>query len=139
MASSERTEAANAAAAPPPPPPPRLHPLRRLGAIRSAENWGGQPSGAEAAEATLKDGLRCDLLMNARYHSSREAFLDTLHRVLMFLIIVLGAAAVSDLLSTHIQWIREVLQLAPSYSLRGFNCGPVKPRSVPRAHEASVF
>jgi len=35
--------------------------------------------------------------MNARYHASREAFLDTVHRVLMFLIIVLGAAAVTDL------------------------------------------
>jgi hypothetical protein len=107
MASSERTEAANAAAAPAAASstPASTHSAAsaRSG---SAENWGGQPSGAEAAEATLKDGLRCDLLMNARYHSSREAFLDTLHRVLMFLIIVLGAAAVSDLLSTHIQWIR---------------------------------
>jgi hypothetical protein len=72
--------------------------------------WGeeglGGSSGTASPEASVIDGLRCDLLMNARYHSSREAFLDTLHRVLMFLIIVLGAAAVSDLLSAHIQWIR---------------------------------
>jgi hypothetical protein len=43
------------------------------------------------------DALRIDLLMNARYHASREAFLDTVHRLLMFGVIVLGAAAIVDL------------------------------------------
>ncbi len=63
------------------------------------------PSGASTPERqALMDGLRCDLLMNARYHASREAFLDTVHRVLMFLIIVLGAGAVTDLFNTP--WIR---------------------------------
>lgn len=104
MASSERTEgtastpastAPTSAASPKGAAEPGLDSEGRRG-----------PSGTEAAEKALEDGLRCDLLMNARYHSSREAFLDTLHRVLMFLIIVLGAAAVSDLLSVHIQWIR---------------------------------
>jgi hypothetical protein len=57
-------------------------------------------SGSEAAARSLNDALRCDLLMNARYHASREAFLDTVHRVLMFLIIVLGAAGVTDLLGS---------------------------------------
>src|SRR5436305_12162327 len=86
MASSERTEtptsatsaAASATSAPKPVP-------------------GVGVSGTEAATI---GGLRCDLLMTARYHASREAFLDTVHRVLMFLIIVLGAAAVTDLIGS---------------------------------------
>jgi hypothetical protein len=61
-------------------------------------------AGTETTATAVKDGLRCDLLMNARYHASREAFLDTVHRILMFLIIVLGAAAVTDLISAS--WVK---------------------------------
>lgn len=57
-----------------------------------------RPSMTTPHEASTIDGLRCDLLMNARYHASREAFLDTVHRWLMFLVIVFGAAAIIDLL-----------------------------------------
>jgi hypothetical protein len=46
--------------------------------------------------------------MNARYHASREAFLDSVHRTLMFLIIVLGAAAITDLLGTDARLIKGV-------------------------------
>jgi hypothetical protein len=42
--------------------------------------------------------------MNARYHTSREAFLDTVHRLLMFFIVILGAAAVTDLFAYS--WIK---------------------------------
>jgi hypothetical protein len=71
---------------------------------RRPEAHPGSLSGTETATSALKDGLRCDLLMNARYHSIREAFLDSVHRVLMFLIIVLGAAAVTDLFNAP--WIK---------------------------------
>lgn len=75
------------------------------GQRRDGEEGFPNSSGASPPEGqALIDGLRCDLLMNARYHSSREAFLDTVHRVLMFLIIVLGAAAVSDLLNAP--WVK---------------------------------
>jgi hypothetical protein len=67
----------------------------------SGTDRGGRASGAAPAAQAMIDALRCDLLMNARYHASREAFLDSLHRVLMFLIIVLGAAAVTDLLGAQ--------------------------------------
>ncbi len=97
MASSERTtEAATTASAATP-------------SVASAGEEGRgkrQPSGAEAAPQAIIDGLRCDLLMNARYHASREAYLDSLHRILMFAIIVLGAAAVTDLLGAQHQWIK---------------------------------
>lgn len=46
--------------------------------------------------------------MNARYHASREAFLDTVHRVLMFLIIVLGAAAVTELFDEKFHLLKGV-------------------------------
>jgi hypothetical protein len=36
--------------------------------------------------------------MNARYHSTREAFLDSVHRWLMFGIIVFGASSVINIL-----------------------------------------
>jgi hypothetical protein len=43
---------------------------------------------------------RFDALRNAFYHSSRKAFYDFWNRFLSFVIIVAGAAAVSDLSST---------------------------------------
>lgn len=36
--------------------------------------------------------------MNARYHATREAFLDNVHRWFMFAVIALGAAALIDVL-----------------------------------------
>jgi hypothetical protein len=44
------------------------------------------------------DECTIDCLSNALYHSNREAFLDALHRWFMFFVIVLGAAALTDVL-----------------------------------------
>jgi hypothetical protein len=52
------------------------------------------PSGPMAATVT---SLRCSCLMNARYHATREAFLDNVHRWFMFAVIVLGAGALIDI------------------------------------------
>lgn len=52
------------------------------------------PSGPLAASVTA---LRCSCLMNARYHASREAFLDNVHRWFMFAVIMLGAGALIDI------------------------------------------
>jgi hypothetical protein len=96
MASSERTEAdADAASATastvPVPSPSTPAPTGREGVWprREAES----PSGA----TTALDGFRVDCLMNARYHSAREAFLDSVHRWLMLGIIIFGSAVVLDL------------------------------------------
>jgi len=48
--------------------------------------------------------ISCD--MNARYHACREAYLDMLHRWFMFGIIVLGAAAIVDILPPGWGWLR---------------------------------
>src|SRR5258708_11303151 len=53
----------------------------------------GPSSGPVAASLTA---LRCSCLMNARYHATREAFLDNVHRWFMFAVIALGAAALID-------------------------------------------
>jgi hypothetical protein len=117
MASSERAETANATAASTTTAPaaPAAPTAAASSSATTADAGTGeerrghgerQLSGAETATQTLKDGLRCDLLMNARYHSVREAFLDSVHRVLMFLIIVLGAAAISNLFNAP--FVKEV-------------------------------
>jgi hypothetical protein len=97
MASSERAEGTTAAAATSARTPAHADadPRRRQG---------DQTPGPQATE--IEDGLRCELLMNARYHASREAFLDTTHRILMFLIIVMGAAAIADLFPWP--WVKGV-------------------------------
>lgn len=74
---------------------------------QEGRNGGRRTSGSPATKEAV-EGLRCDLLMNARYHASREAFLDSIHRILMFLIIVLGAAAITDLLGANFYWTKGV-------------------------------
>lgn len=108
MESGERTEKAIASATPSAASAitdTRAGP-RGAGSGRVEEGQRG-PSGSAPADgsARLIDGLRCDLLMNARYHASREAFLDTIHRIVMFLIIALGAAAITDLFPWP--WVRS--------------------------------
>lgn len=51
-----------------------------------------------APAAMTEDGVRVECLMNARYHSLREAFLDTSHRWLLFMVIMFGAVALIDVL-----------------------------------------
>jgi hypothetical protein len=53
-----------------------------------------EASGPSSAEGTVDPRVNC--LMNARYHASREAFLDTAHRWFMFAIIAMGATAIID-------------------------------------------
>src|SRR5271170_3388341 len=111
MASGERTKAANTSPATTPPAPPSSPattsaPATSAGQGTSDWRQRGEDSSRSAPTEgpSIVDGLRCDLLMNARYHASREAFLDTVHRFLMFMIIILGAAAVTELVNAP--WLK---------------------------------
>lgn len=44
------------------------------------------------------ENITASCLMNAHYHSGREAFLDNVHRAFMFGVIAFGAAALVDIL-----------------------------------------
>lgn len=78
----------------------------RLSAGRSAPEGTSGPEAATGAEVT--DGIRISCLMNARYHATREAFLDNVHRWFMFLVIALGAGALIDVVAREIPWAREL-------------------------------
>lgn len=71
-------------------------------AARSAGQRSGQAeqrsSATAADEAEDLIGIECAILTNTRYHEVREGFLDAVHRWLMFLIIVTGASAVTDIM-----------------------------------------
>jgi len=114
MASSERAERTTAATTPSAAPaqaPANTGAFSRGAGSLDPEGQSGAPSWSETAEGQARlDGLRCNLLMNARYHASREAFLDTLHRALMFLTILSGATAIADLFPHP--WIRSVFAAA---------------------------
>jgi hypothetical protein len=56
----------------------------------------GKGDQASRPMATEIDAFRVECLMNARYHATREAFLDSVHRWLMFGVIVSGAVPVLD-------------------------------------------
>jgi hypothetical protein len=101
MASSERTDTdANAATD-----------AAEAGATTGAAGAPGATAGAGAGDqgehgsagsasgpvATSLTALRCSCLMNARYHATREAFLDNVHRWFMFAVILLGAGALIDI------------------------------------------
>jgi hypothetical protein len=58
---------------------------------------------ASATEAIEQITVSC--LANAQYHACREAFLDSIHRWFMFLVIALGAAALMDALPHFINWL----------------------------------
>ena len=68
---------------------------------------GNNPTSPAAASGalTMEDAVRIGCLTNARYHASREAFLDSVHRWFMFGVIALGAAAVVDLFSISLRGI----------------------------------
>lgn len=57
----------------------------------------GSLSGPTTAQMAI-DGCTVSCLANAQYHASREAFLDTIHRWIMFLVIAFGGAALADIL-----------------------------------------
>lgn len=99
MANSERTKAAETS-----PASPATTPAPTAEAGTNTEVYSGHsPSASEAPETSKIDEFRCICLMNARYHSTREAFLDTVHRWLMFGIIVFGASSVIDFLGSLVK------------------------------------
>lgn len=60
-----------------------------------------------ATSRLIADRLRVLCLMNCRYHASREAFLDGVHRWFMFIVILLGTAAFVDFAGSHIIHVKE--------------------------------
>lgn len=57
-----------------------------------------------AASAAQKSAdIRLNLLVNARYHSAREAYLDRAHRWLMFGVILFGAGAFANVVGPRWQ------------------------------------
>lgn len=89
--------AATAGAAPAAPAPAQAH---------SDAGGQGRTSSAPKAAPTLNQ-VRFKCLMNAQYHAAREAFLDGVHRWMMFAVIVFGAAAVVDAFRDAL-WIKGV-------------------------------
>lgn len=68
----------------------------------------GRPtSWPAAAEIEAVKGFQCNCLMNARYHATREAFLDSVHRWLMFGVITFGAVSVVQLFN-GMGWIKAL-------------------------------
>ncbi|WP_434722784.1 hypothetical protein [Mesorhizobium sp. RIZ17] len=67
----------------------------RTGAVTAV---GSQATASTLSESqTGEEEITLNCLMNARYHSAREAFLDAIHRWFMFGVIISGAGAVSAL------------------------------------------
>lgn len=102
MASSERTEAgtppgAEAGASPRTPPGAGAE-AGRLAAQEGRQSAYAVPISGPMANATALEKVTVSCLANAHYHSSREAYLDTVHRWFMFFVIALGAAALTDAL-----------------------------------------
>jgi hypothetical protein len=106
MASSERAnEAAGSAtiATPGAIPPTVAAPGTGAAAVQPGTDE-RQPGPGDQTRAYTAPGpvaasltsLRCSCLMNARYHATREAFLDNVHRWFMFAVIMLGAGALLD-------------------------------------------
>jgi hypothetical protein len=62
------------------------------------EHGSASSSSGPVATVTPLEAATISCLTNAHYHSGREAFLDTTHRWFMFLVIALGAAALTDAL-----------------------------------------
>ncbi len=96
MASSEHTASAhsNADASTDSKAHADAHSDPGAGAHKGGASSADQASGPVATSLTA---LRCSCLMNARYHATREAFLDNVHRWFMFAVITLGAAALIDI------------------------------------------
>jgi hypothetical protein len=98
MASSPRTEGtvAATAAAPATAGPEAQH--EGLSGSHSERRRQPEQLPGPMASATALEARTISCLTNAHYHSSREAYLDTVHRWFMFSVIALGAAALTDVL-----------------------------------------
>lgn len=66
-----------------------------------------EPTPGPVAIASRLEAVRVTCLMNAEYHGSREAFLDSTHRWFMFGVIAFGASALIDALPETLQWLRH--------------------------------
>jgi hypothetical protein len=95
MASSERTEGASTA------PSAASFTTHVAPADTVAgtglDTQGRRLSGPEAAKEAI-EACTVSCLTNAQYHACREAYLDTIHRWFMFLVIAFGGAAITDIL-----------------------------------------
>lgn len=75
--------------------------------------------GAAETDPILIDTARdlwCDAERSSRYHGSRAAFFDRLHRAAMFVVFLAGSAAAASATSTLIDWpyLTVVLALIPA-------------------------
>lgn len=59
---------------------------------------GNQAPGTKTAEI---NAFRVDCLMNGKYHAAREAYLNLVHRWIMFFVILVGTGTVLDALSNE--------------------------------------
>jgi hypothetical protein len=89
MASSEHTASAHSNA--------DAHPDAGSQVTGAGGSQAANASAASGPVAASLTALRCSYLMNARYHATREAFLDNVHRWFMFAVIMLGAGALIDI------------------------------------------
>jgi hypothetical protein len=101
-------------------------PLAGTGGSKERPEESGLASGpAPARETLIEKETRASCLMNAHYHAAREAFLDNVHRWFMFLVIALGAVALTDVLP-------RLLALA------GFEVGPAHFKEICAACAAII-
>jgi hypothetical protein len=106
MDGSERTEEAPSA-----PSAPTSAPSAPTSSGAGSEDRRAPVDQASGAAPSAVESIRVDCLMNARYHAAREAFLDAVHRWIMFGVIVFGAGAVVDLLAVDqaATWFKGLL------------------------------
>ena len=106
MASSERTETTKPAATPSSSASP-ASPASASSATTAAPHGTFEEAGRGYGERQLSrpapsqaaiDSCTISCLTNAQYHANREAWLDTIHRWIMFLVIAFGGAALTDIL-----------------------------------------
>ena len=78
---------------------------------KRAEAEQGTRGRGEAPVSSAAQEVEVNCLMNARYHASREAFLDGVHRWFMFGVVLAGAGSVTEILATldHAQFIAGAL------------------------------
>lgn len=110
MASSERTEGATAGTASRAETGTEARTTAETRTAGTGDQEGRQPaapgslSGPVAAATPIERMIvRC--LTNTHYHACREAFLDTVHRWFMFLVIALGTGALTDLLPKLVSYM----------------------------------
>lgn len=85
---------------------------RTTASAEKSDNKRGSTSGSEAASREVAAAAQISCLMNAQYHAAREAHLDFIHRWIMFGIIVVGAGAITDVVSKDLRWLSGALGIA---------------------------